>query len=110
MRSYLIDEIPPADMEKIVEFLKRNAIRSELDDIFWVQMPEDLLSDIQYQHRECRPFVFAIELGSDWMKLEFFIRSLKGLRCQCQAYARPQQRILIIHFANNMIEQLGIST
>jgi hypothetical protein len=110
VRSYLVDEVSRQDKEKIIEFLKQNAVRSELGDIFWVQIPVDLLSDIQIQHRECQPHAFAIELGRDWIKLEFFIRSLKGMRCECQAYALSQQRNFILDFAHGMIEELGIST
>ena len=110
MRSYLIDEISPSDMDKISGFLKKNAIKSNLGQILWVQMPDDLLSDIQTEHRNCQPHVFAVELGSDWIKLEFFVRSLKNMRCICLGYCTHPQRDFIIDFAHGMIEQLGIKT
>jgi hypothetical protein len=110
VRSYLIDELLPSDREKIIEFLKHHAINSELEDIFWIEIPQDVLSDEQYGHRDCQPFVFAIELGRDWIKLEFFIRSLRGLRCRCQDYVTHQQRDFILGFAQRMIESLNIKT
>ena len=110
MRSYLIDEISLSDMEKIDEFLKQNAIRSNLEMIFWVKIPEDLLSDIQYQHRECEPHVFAIELGADWIKLEFFVRNLKDLQCVCSGYCTPQQRVFILNYAHKIIKDLDLRT
>jgi len=97
-------------MKEINGFLKQNTIRSEIGDIFWVRLSEDLLSDIQSQHSDCQPYVFALELGTDWIKLEFLIRSLKDMGCGCQSYCTPQQRDFILNFAHKMIEDLDIRT
>ena len=110
MRSYLIDEISSSDMDKISEFLKKNAIKSSLGQILWVRMPDNLLNDIQAEHQDCRPHVFSAELGPDWIKLEFYVRSLKKMRCTCPAYCTDPQRDFIINFAHDMIEQMGIKT
>ena len=103
MKSYVMDEISPPDMKALRAFLKENTIASEVEGIFWVPLPEDLLSDIQFQHRRCRPHVFAVELGVNWIKLEFFIRSLAGMRCRCQAYCTPQQRDFVLRFADGRL-------
>jgi len=110
MRAYLIDEISLPDMQKITGFLKENAMKSSLDSLFWIRIPDDILSEIQFEHRNCRPHVFAVELGKDWLKLELFVRSLKTMQCTCPAYATPQQKDFIINFAHHMIDQLGIKT
>jgi len=110
MRAYLIDEIPHSDMEKITDFLQKNAINSNLDQIFWVRIPEDLLSGAQFSHHECRPFAFAVELGDDWVKLEFLIRSQPNIRCDCSGYCNAQQMDFVIKFAHNMLDRLKIRT
>jgi hypothetical protein len=110
MRAYLIDEIRVQEMEQVKEFLKQHAIRSSLDQIFWVRIPDDLLNEIQYLHTQCRPHVFAVELGPDWIKLELFVRTLKNMRCDCPAYCTPIQRDYIFRFAHGIIEQLKIRT
>ena len=110
MRAYLIDEISASDMENVNGFLKEHAVPSNLEKISWVQVPEDLLSDIQLQHQDCRPHVFAIELGSGWVKLEFFVRSLKNMQCRCPGYCTPQQRDYVMQFAHDMLAQLDIKT
>lgn len=110
MRSYLIDEIGPSDVKKISDYLKRNAAASSLDQIFWVTIPNDILSQTQFQHRDCQPHAFAVELGLNWIKLEFFIRSMKNMRCTCPGYGTRQQQAFIISFAHSMIEQLDICT
>ena len=110
MRYYLIDEISHEDMEKINKFLCQVAMRSELEKLFWVKIPKDLLSEIQFQHIQCGPHVFAVELGMDCIKIEFFIRNLNNLQCTCQSYCTSQQRDFLINFAQKMIEELGIRT
>jgi hypothetical protein len=110
VRSYLIDEISPSDMEKIAGFLKSNSFSSKLDQLYWVKLSDDLLDENQFLHRDCQPHVFAVELGPNWVKLEFLIRSLKSMRCTCPGYASKRQMEFIIRFAHNMIEQLDIRT
>ena len=110
MRSYLVDEISPSDIKKINEFLDRNAIKSPLEKLYWIQLPANLLSDIQTQHTRCQPHAFSIELGHDHIKLEFFIRSLKNMSCLCQAYCTPQQRNFILGLTDNMITDSKIRT
>ena len=110
MRAYLLDEISASDMDKITEFLKEKSIHSRLNRIFWVEIPADLLSGTQYEHKSCRPYVFAAELGDDWFKAEFFVRTLEGMGCNCQDYATPQQREFILDFSHTMIDVLDVRT
>ncbi len=110
MRSYLIDEISPSHMEKIMTFLKENSAASHLEGLFWVHIPEDLLDRTQFQHRTCRPHAFAVEVGENWVKLEFLIRSLNNMNCVCQGYGSKQQIDFIIRYAHNLIKHLGVKT
>jgi hypothetical protein len=110
MRAYLIDELSSTGMEKITSFLTKNAIRSNLDKIFWIRIPDDLLSETQLEHPDCQPHVFAAELGQGWIKLEFFVRSSKNMQCTCHGYCTSQQSSYIIDFASDMIKQLKIRT
>ena len=98
MRAYLIDEITPSDMKKVIGFFEKNTIKSHIDQVFWVQIPDDLLSDTQLEHRHCQLHVFSVELGSDWIRLEFFVRSLKDMNCACLGYCNAEQRDFIIIF------------
>jgi len=110
MRSYLIDEIVPSDMEKIDEYLRERAIPSNIKGIFWVEMPEERLTRLQSDHKGCRPHVFAVELGDNWVKMEFLIRNLKHMRCNCGGYCTTYQREYIMEFADNMLRSLNIKT
>ena len=110
MRAYLIDEIRPEDMDKVRAFLSEHATSSSLQQIFWVRIPDDLLSALQLRHESCRPHVFAVETGSDWVKMEFFVRSSRNMRCTCPAYCTAQQRAFVIRFADSMVDKLAIQT
>ncbi len=110
MRSYLIDEMSQSDMQKMRGFMQDNAEKSDLDSLFWGRLPQNILSEIQYVHSGCQPHVFAIELGKDWIKLELFIRSLTGMKCECQGYCTSQQKSFIINFADKALQDLHIKT
>ncbi|MBW2610235.1 MAG: hypothetical protein JRC68_07805 [Deltaproteobacteria bacterium] len=110
MRYYLIDEVSLSDMKKTDGFLEQNAIRSELEKIFWVAIPEGILNEVQSRHKGCQPYLFSIEMGADWIQVELFIRSQQGLRCTCQSYCTPLQRDFIFDFTEKMIKELGVRT
>ena len=97
-------------MTRIRAYLEANTISSGLAQVFWAQVPDDLLSAEQRAHTDCRPHVFAVELGDDRVKFELFIRSLPNMRCTCPAYAGRLQRRHILSFADRMIRDLDIRT
>jgi len=110
MRSYFVDEISPSQKEKIKAYLIEHALSSDLNEIFWVKLPDDLLTEAQSKHRDCHPYVFAIELGRDWIKAECLIRSLNNMKCEAQAYCDPRQWVFITKFVHGIIKDLGIQT
>ena len=110
MRQFLVDEIPHRQMEAIEDYLKKKTIASGLEKIFWLEIPEDLLSPIQYEHKGCGPHYLAIELGQDFLKFEFLVRSRKRLRCDCVQYVSPAQEIFLLNFARTLIQTLGLNS
>lgn len=109
MKAFLIDEISRTDVDKITAFLKEHAASSIVDGIFWIRVPEDLLSGIQFEHKACQPHVFAVEIGRDWIKLEFLVRTLAAMRCPCQDYCTPQQRDFILRFGEHLLAENQIA-
>ncbi|MFO7783945.1 MAG: hypothetical protein ACQET7_00065 [Thermodesulfobacteriota bacterium] len=110
MRAYTINEISRDDLAKITGFLQEHALSSPLEGLFWGRVPDELLDERQAAHPDCRPHVFGIEVGEDWINLEFFIRSLPDMQCPCSGYATRRQLDFIIEFAHSMIQDLGIRT
>ncbi len=110
MRQYLLDEITRQDIPRVREYLNQHAQAAGLEDIWWVDLQEDLLSPDQFSHRDCQPFRFAVELGHNFVRFEFLIRSLQTMRCSCIGYATRQQRDFILAFADRLVEDLALRT
>ena len=90
MRQYLLDEIARNDIPRVREYLNQHALAASLEDIWWVDLSEDLLSPEQFSHTGCRPFRFAVELGDDFVRFEFLIRGRKP--CAAPVSATPPAR------------------
>ncbi len=110
MRQYQLDEIARQDIPRLTEYLNDHAVPAGLAGIWWVDLPEDLLSPEQFSHQDCRPFRFAVEVGDDFVRFEFLIRSLKTMRCSCIGYATRPQRDFILAFADRLVEELALRT
>jgi hypothetical protein len=110
MRYYLMDELSEKDMAEAERFLKKNAVESGIERLFWVEIPEDRLDETQSRHRDCRPYFFSIELGLNWMKAEFFIRTLRDMTCSCSGYCNLAQRRFVSDYMEDMAGKSGIRT
>lgn len=110
MRQFVVDEIPRRHLEGIDVYLKERAVPSGLDKIYWLELPQDLLSPIQREHPDCGPHYLAIELGKDNLKFEFLVRSRQRLRCDCVNYATPVQETFFLNFAHVLIQDLQLTS
>lgn len=110
LRVYLLDEISSSDVEKVRGYLQEHAQASAVEDLFWLELPESLLSGVHLQHLECRPYCVAIEVGAHFLRFELLVRSRNNHRCGCSKYAEPEQREFVIRFAEKLIRELSIRT
>jgi hypothetical protein len=108
MRQFLIDEIPRRKMEEIEFYLKDKIIPSGLADLFWLEIPEALLSEVQEAHKACGPHYLAVEKGKDFVKFEFLVRCRQRLRCDCVQYVTPDQEAYLLSFAHELIQDLSL--
>lgn len=108
MKAYLIDEISPSGMEKIRLHMEEHARRSSLEHVYWLEIPADLLSPLQSEHRACQPHVVAVELGGSWVKTELFVRSSTSLHCICPSFSTTPQREFIIDAMDRLLKSLGV--
>jgi hypothetical protein len=106
----MLDEIARNDIPRVRDYLNQCAEAARLSDIWWVDLPEDLLNPEQFAHPDCRPFRFSVELGDDFVRFEFLIRSRQTMRCACIGYATRQQRDFILAFADRLVEELSLRT
>jgi hypothetical protein len=110
MKSYLIDEISSSDLDRIRDEMEKSAGRSGLEKLFWIEIPENVLSENQLFHKECGPHVLAVELGRDWIRYEFFVRALKDMKCSCNGYATTEQIHFAMEHADRLLERLGVKS
>jgi hypothetical protein len=110
MRQYLLDEISRSDYTRLRDYLTEQAQASGLQDVWWVDLPADLLSPEQFEHQDCQPFRFAVELGDDFVRVEFLIRSRNTMRCSCIGYATRPQRDFILAFTDRLVDDLVLKT
>jgi len=109
MRSFMMDEITPDDMEKLENWLKEQELGSSIDHLYHFHVPVRLLSPLQQEHAEtCGPFYMAVETGRDWVKLELLVRAKKILRCSCIAYATEEQQQHMTGYLENLLTDLRI--
>ncbi len=110
MKSYIVDEILPGHMDVLISYMNEIACPSGMKNLYWVDVPEENLTDEQRNHIDCSPHRFAIEVGDNWIKAEFFIRTAKKFKCVCNCCCNDNQRNYIIKYIDTMLSDLNIGT
>jgi hypothetical protein len=108
MRQYVVDELRPQEREKIREYLDKHCKRSDLGGLYWIELPEDILTTKQREHEECWPHCTAVEVCERSVNFEMLVRSRRKVRCNCVAFATPEQRAFVLAFADRLLEETGI--
>ena len=108
MRYYVIDEMPELDLEKIKEHLNSKGVRSQMEEIFWIELPHEHMSIDQSEKKESHPYMFSIEVSRKEIRAELFIRTLNSFNCEFQGFAIGEQRGFIMNYMDRMLENLQI--
>jgi hypothetical protein len=108
MKQFVVDALHPADAKRLREHMDAHYGPCAVDGLYWIPLPEDLLTQTQKAHEECGPFVFALDLEPEKVSCELLVRSLKRMRCQCMEYANDAQAIYIVRFLDHLLIKLGI--
>ena len=116
MRYYLIDELYLDQLQRIEKALDDRDLRGGIDGIWYLPVPEKMLSDEQRAHLgECGPYMLTLESGrvpeddQGWLKMELLVRARNKLRCSCLAYASSELRMHMIDYLDGLIRELDIS-
>ena len=105
MRQYVIDQLSREERANIESYLKRALQPGPVAGVFWLAVPQDLLSPEQRRHEECAPFFFGVELTAETVCFELLVRSQTNLHCSCIAYASAAQREFVLRFADTMVQE-----
>lgn len=105
MRQFVIDELTPLERDNLDSYLKRSLKAGPMTGIFWLALPDDLLSESQQGHGKCGPFYFAVDLDEKRLIFEMLVRSSANLHCTCIAYATAVQRQFVLDFIDRMLDE-----
>ena len=108
MRVYLIDGLRPDDYRKLKNYLHEHFEPSPLGGIYWLKLNSKILTDVQKEHKDCQPHVFALMLEETSLSCEFLVRIKKKISCDCMAYATKEQRDWLIETVDSIFEKLDI--
>ena len=110
MRSIVIDELREDDLAKLAEHLNQVLKPTAMPDVFWLELPDDLLTPEQTSCSDCRPHRISVVLDEDSLRLELLVRSASSLRCKCTGYTSKAQRDFCLNFVDKLIEDLDLKT
>ena len=110
MRTYVIDDLRPQELEKITERLEIMGLSSGVEGLYWLPVPQRYLAPLQLDHLEsCGPYALALELAPDGLRLELLTRARNRLRCECVAWAGPDLVMHMTGYLDGLLSDLGIS-
>ena len=110
MKQYLIDELRYPDYEKIRTYLNENFGSSDVNEICWIPIDKNLLTDIQIAHVKCQPHFFVVNLKPDSVAFELLVRTKNKIKCDCISYATKKQHNWLIRLADSIFDKLDIIT
>ena len=110
MKQYVIDELRPGEADQLKDCLQDDFGPPEMGNLFWIPVPEELLSETQQAHETCRPFYFVIEIDDNRVACELLVRTRAVIRCDCIRYATAGQREWLISTMDTVFDKLGIIT
>ena len=108
MRQYVVDELRKNELERVEQYLENHCEPGGIGSLYWLQIPDDLLSEVQLDHNGCAPFCIGIEVTDNSVVFEMLVRSRQKLRCSCIAYASGRQRQFILDFADRLVRETEI--
>ncbi len=108
MQAFSVDHLSKEEVSRLAKALPEFTKPSPLDGLFWVPIPEEILSPVQRAHVSCQPHYFAVELGEDFISFDFLVRNFQRIRCDCIAPATNQQKLFLLELAKKIFATAGV--
>ena len=108
MKQYVIDELRPADHQRIKDYLDARFGPADMGTLYWIPLEPTLYAPEQRDHKDCHPLYLAVQLTSDAVSLELLVRTKNRIRCDCIRYADGVQMEWGIGFIDAIFEKLKI--
>lgn len=108
MKQYVVDELRLTDFKKIKTYLDTNFESSDIDNLYWIPLEKNILTDDQKAHTQCHPFYFAVDVLPERLSCELLVRTRNRVRCSCMRYATEKQRNWFISLVDTIFDELAI--
>lgn len=108
MRSYVISSLTPEDIEKVTKFFTEQGLAGSIEGLYWLPLPEELLTALQKEHNTCGPHVLSIEIGVDSVSMELLVRARNQLRCDCISYMDMPTAEAMIERLHSLLKKCGV--
>lgn len=108
MKQYVIDELRIEDYQKVKNYLDEHCIPATFSGVYWMTVPEEILTDLQKTHVECQPYYIGIELDENQLSCGLLVRASGNIRCHCIAYTNEDQRNWLVNTIDSVMDHIGV--
>ncbi len=105
MKQYVIDELRLDDYGKLKQYMIGCFKSASIDGVYWLTIPDELLTETQVSHKDCQPYYFAVELDEQFLSCGLLVRTASSIRCHCIGYATVEQRNWLIDTIDSIMDQ-----
>ncbi len=106
MHSYLIDELTEDQTNSIIKRLDAMDLQSAVEGVYLLPIPKHLHNSIQNEHLDkCGPYVMALEIYEDCLRLELLVRAKSALHCNCVSYAQTELEQYMMRYVDSLLSQ-----
>ncbi len=108
MREYVVSELDPGQVKALEDYLTSQGMGAGLEHLYWLPVP--VLSDLQSAHAAaCGPYVVALDVAEDSLRMELLVRARNALHCDCIAMADARQCAALIEHLHTLLQELEIA-
>lgn len=108
MKQYVIDQFSIQEYQALKNRLEDLLGPAQLGGIYWLPLPQDILTETQASHGECSPHVLALDLEEGRLSCELLVRTQATMKCACMGYATQKQRDWVMATIDSLLEEVGI--
>lgn len=108
MKQYVVDSLNYKDVNSLKEVLIKRFGNPFMDEVFFVKLDDNILSDLQKEHISCSPHYFTLTLGKTSLTAETLIRSKKNMRCSCMGYSNRSQLLWLVDVVDDILLEANV--
>lgn len=108
MKQYVIDELRPADHQRIKDYLDAHFGPADMETLYWIPLEPMRYTPDQQMHKQCHPLYLVVQLTPEALSLELLVRTKNRIRCDCIRYADEAQKKWGMDFVDAIFEKLEI--